>query len=88
MFSILGSFKPYLAIGVVGAFMVLLVGSYSKGRIDGKAAAAREAVKAVVAQLEERGQINEAVQDTDIVAICIELGGNPDDCRMQDGQNN
>jgi hypothetical protein len=53
-----------------------------KGRTAATANAEARAAKATIQQLKERGLINEAVDDTDIADICIELGGVPDDCRQ------
>jgi len=41
----------------------------------------RARLKATIKQLEERGEIDADVSNTDITELCIELGGVPVDCR-------
>ena len=47
----------------------------------------RQQIEATVKQLQQRGQINADVSNEEISSICVELGGNPDDCRMQPDSN-
>jgi predicted Kef-type K+ transport protein len=63
-------------IGVMAVAGGLLLGcAYVKGRVDGYALGAAKGVTAAIDQLEERGQINEAVRKVGVCDLIIELGG-------------
>lgn len=68
--------------------MAALAGAllYGAGQWQGRTAANANAeargAKATIEQLKERGMIDEAVDNTDLVDLCIELGGLPDNCRQ------
>ena len=75
--------KP-VAIGAsagAAALMTWALLIHGPGQYRAGVAAAESAVqRATIEQMKERGLINEAVRDTDLVDLCIELGGLPDDC--------
>ncbi len=73
MFSFL---NPQILIG--GALVLSLAtgGAYFKGRSDGYALGTATGVSATMDQLQERGQINEAVRKTGECDLILEL--NPD----------
>lgn len=74
---------------ILAGLTALLVGgpAYLAGQFIGarqeRSQAELRNTKAIIKQLHERGIINEAINNADIIDICIELGGLPDDCRNQ-----
>ena len=55
---------------------------YALGQHDGKQNAALEAAQAVAQAIQNRAGINETINDMDSVALCVELGGLPDQCEQ------
>ena len=58
---------------------------YALGQYDGKQDAALEAAQAVAQAIQNRAGINETINDMDSVALCVELGGLPDQCEQLRG---
>lgn len=84
--SILSAKQKLAAGGIVLAVAALVLGGaygagYLKGRADGKALL----LKAAVAAYRERNRIDEKVDGLGADALCIELGGLPDECRRLRG---
>ncbi len=75
--------RPYLVAGALVALLGWSGAIYLKGRSDGASVAETRAIKSTIEQLEQRGQINEAVRDTDAADLCIELGGLPEQCNAE-----
>ena len=58
---------------------------YAIGIQDGKQDAALKAAQAVTQAIQNRAGINEAIDNLDSVALCVELGGVPDQCEQLRG---
>jgi len=69
----LGLLNPQILIGGAVAAALLVGGAYLKGRSDGYALGTAKGVSATMDQLEERGQINEAVRKTTECELAREL---------------
>lgn len=72
--------RPYLAAGAVLAFIAWSSALYVKGRADGANNAKQAAIQSTIKQIKERGDVNEDIKRTDIIDICVELGGLPEEC--------
>lgn len=59
---------------------LLLLSAYALGRHDGRQAGRTAQLKETVAALRDREKINADVGSLSDVALCVELGGLPDDC--------
>ena len=70
-------------VGIGAIVLAVIGGAYLKGSNDARDKINKAMVKATVEQLKQRGQIDAEVSKSDIEEICIELGGSPDDCRVQ-----
>jgi hypothetical protein len=66
-----------LQVAVIASIIAGLAtgAAYLKGRSDGFALGAAKGVTATMDQLEQRGQINEAVRKTGECDLIVELGG-------------
>lgn len=56
--------------------VAMFAGGYMKGKADGRVAVLRDTVKAY----QKRGDVDAKVRNMDAVALCVELGGLPDEC--------
>ncbi|RJT42017.1 hypothetical protein D3227_04890 [Mesorhizobium waimense] len=59
----------------------LFLGGYAKGRSDGRVAVLADTVKAY----KKRTDVDATVRNMDASALCVELGGLPDDCKQLRG---
>lgn len=72
-----------LGILIAGAVIytsVITGSAYLKGRSDGKSAGALAALKAENAQLTERNETDEEVNNLDRYGLCVDLIGELPDC--------
>lgn len=72
--------SPTLIAGCVAVAMAAGGAIYWKGRTDGRAVVAVEAVKETAAAYEKRNKIDENIRDLDRVGLCVKLGGVRSDC--------
>lgn len=71
-----------LKIGLAAAVAVALAGGgYWKGRTDGRAAMMKDTIRAYA----QREGIDNEIADDDYVALCVRLGGLPDECEQLRG---
>ena len=70
--------RPYKIGAAVLLAAVLITGGYFKGKADGRANMLRD----TVAAYQKRNAIDGKVRDMDAVAVCVELGGLPDECQQ------
>lgn len=61
--------------------VALFLGGYAKGRSDGRVAVLTDTVKAY----KKRTDVDATVRNMHAAALCIELGGLPDDCQQLRG---
>jgi type II secretory pathway pseudopilin PulG len=68
----------------IGAAVVALVssGAYLLGKRDGRAQAALQAAQASIEAYETRKGIDHEVSGFDGYALCVDLGGLPDECEQ------
>jgi hypothetical protein len=60
--------------------LAMLASIYAKGRMDGRASAKIEQLKATVEAFQNRQGIDDETRTLDSVALCIRLGGVRSDC--------
>lgn len=70
---------PWLLVGGMG-IVVAFGGVYGLGYVNGVSAGRVEAMKDTVAAYQKREGVDHAISGLDAVALCIELGGMPDEC--------
>lgn len=71
-------------IAVVSAIM-LLIGSYHLGKHNQRQQSAVDAAQSITKAIQNRAGINETINNMDSIALCIELGGMPDQCKQLRG---
>lgn len=71
-------------IAAVGALM-LLIGSYQLGKHNQRQQSAMEAAQSITKAIQNRAGINETINNMDSVALCLELGGVPEQCEQLRG---
>lgn len=78
-------FFDWLKIGSGAALGALLAAGpvYLYGKHEGRQQAAVAALEASVKAYKDRNHENAAVEALDPLALCVELGGLPDDCRAE-----
>ena len=73
-----------VGIAVVGALM-LLTGSYHLGKHNQRQQSAVDAAQSITKAIQNRAGINEAIDNMDSVALCVELGGVRGQCEQLRG---
>ncbi|KAB2655870.1 hypothetical protein F9K94_15185 [Brucella tritici] len=68
------------ALAAVLAAFLLLVGGYVAGTIKERQRAAVAAAEATAKAIQKRTNIDEKIIGMDAVALCLELGGLPEQC--------
>ncbi|CAD7036248.1 hypothetical protein RHAB21_02501 [Pseudorhizobium halotolerans] len=71
------------ALGGLAVAALVVGGAYTYGKAIGRQGAAVDALEKQVQAYKDRNDENAAVEALDPVALCIELGGVPDDCRAE-----
>lgn len=71
------------AMGGLVVAALIVGGAYTYGKAVGRQGAAVEALEKQVQAYKDRNDENAAVEALDPVALCIDLGGVPDDCRAE-----
>jgi outer membrane lipoprotein SlyB len=77
------SFQHIIGAVIGGAISGLFF--YALGQHDGKQQAAMKAAQAVTQAIQNRAGINETIDNMDDIALCIELGGLPEQCEQLRG---
>lgn len=74
----------YWQIGA-GAVLGALIAStpvYLYGKHEGRQQAAVQAARQTSIAIQERAKTDETIKSLDAVALCLELGGLPDECKQ------
>jgi hypothetical protein len=64
----------------IGFVLAILASIYAKGRMDGRSSAKVEQLKATVEAFQNRQGVDDETSNLDSVALCIRLGGMPNEC--------
>lgn len=72
--------SPTLVAGFVAVTLVAGGAIYWKGRTEGRAIVAIEAVKEAADAYDKRNRVDENIRDLDRVGLCVKLGGVRSDC--------
>lgn len=70
-------------LGAAVIAIAAVSGVFLYGKSIGRQGAAVEALEATIKAYKDRNDENDAVEALDPFALCIELGGLPDDCRAE-----
>lgn len=63
----------------------MLIGTYHLGKQNQRQQSAVEAAQSITKAIQNRAGINETINNMDSVALCLELGGVPDQCEQLRG---
>lgn len=62
-----------------------LISAYQLGKHDQRQQSALQAAQIIANTIQKRADLNEKINDMDSVALCLELGGMPEDCQQLRG---
>ncbi|MBA8822334.1 hypothetical protein BRY73_02745 [Ochrobactrum sp. P6BS-III] len=79
IWALIPSWLKYSLAALVVAFL-LLAGGYAAGTIKERQRAAVAAAEATAKAIEKRANIDEKIIGMDAAALCLELGGVPEQC--------
>ncbi|WP_176038796.1 hypothetical protein [Brucella tritici] len=77
--ALIPNWLKYSLAALVAAFL-LLAGGYAAGTIKERQRAALVAAEATAKAIQKRANIDEKIIGMDAVALCLELGGVPEQC--------
>lgn len=70
---------------VVVVALSALISAYQLGKHDQRQQSALQAAQIIANTIQKRADLNEKINDMDSVALCLELGGMPEDCQQLRG---
>lgn len=79
LWALIPSWLKYSLAALVAA-LLLLAGGYAAGTIKERQRAALAAAEATAKAIQKRANIDEKIIGMDAVALCLELGGVPEQC--------
>ncbi|WP_010660186.1 hypothetical protein [Brucella anthropi] len=79
IWALIPSWLKYSLAAVLAAFLLLACG-YAAGTIKERQRAAVAAAEATAKAIQKRAKIDEKIIGMDAVALCLELGGVPEQC--------
>ena len=79
IWALIPNWLKYSLAAVLAAFL-LLSGGYAAGTIKERQRAAVAAAEATAKAIQKRANIDEKIIGMDAVALCLELGGLPEQC--------
>jgi hypothetical protein len=79
IWALIPSWLKYSLAAVLAAFL-LLAGGYAAGTIKERQRAAVVAAEATAKAIQKRANIDEKIIGMDAAALCLELGGVPEQC--------